>query len=267
MAEDQILYRKENGIGIITLNRPEKLNACTFYMYRRLAEIQEEIKNDDAVRAVIMTGAGRGFCAGADLSGPESGLGESTERPSRIRIKHSTLDRNIGWGMTNVPKPTIAAINGVAVGVGAEYTLHCDFRIAAESARWGQVFVLRGWVPDTGAGTYLLSRIVGLSNALELVCSGEIINAREMLRIGLVSKVVPDAQLIPAAIELAKKFMRGSPLAIRNVKELIYRSLERNIEEHLQASSAIFSMLTASEDHAEGVKAFIEKREPKWKGR
>lgn len=267
MAEDQILYRKENGIGIITLNRPEKLNACTFYMYRRLAEIMEEIKNDDEVRVAILTGAGRGFCAGADLSGPESGLGKSTERPSRIRIKHSTLDRTIGWGMINVPKITIAAINGVAVGVGAEYTLHCDIRIAAEGARWGQVFVLRAWVPDTGAGTYLLSRIVGLSNALDLVCSGDIINAEEMLRIGLVSKVVPNDQLMPVAIETAKRFMRGSPLAIRNAKELIYRSLERNIEEHLQASSSIFSMLTASEDHAEGVRAFLEKREPLWKGK
>ena len=153
------------------------------------------------------------------------------------------------------------------VGVGAEYTLHCDIRIAAESARWGQVFVLRGWVPDTGAGTYLLSRIVGLSNALDLVCSGDIINAQEMLRIGLVSKVVPNDQLMLVAMEVAKRFMRGSPLAIRNAKELIYRSLERNIEEHLQASSATFSMLTQSEDHAEGVKAFMEKREPRWKGK
>ena len=267
MAEDQILYQKEGGIAIITLNRPEKLNACTFYMYRRLAEIQEEIKNDDTVRVVVLTGAGRGFCAGADLSGPESGLGESTERPSRIRIKHSTLDRNIGWGFINIPKITIAAINGPAVGVGAEYTLHCDIRIASESARWGQVFVRRGWVPDTGAGTYLLSRIVGLANALDLVCSGDIIEAPEMLRIGLVSKVVPNTQLIPTAIETAKRFTRGSPFAIRNAKELIYRSLERNMEEHLQASSSIFSMLTASEDHAEGVKAFMEKREPRWKGK
>lgn len=267
MAEDQILYQNENGIGIITLNRPEKLNACTFYMYRRLAEIMEEIKNDDAVRVVILTGAGRGFCAGADLSGPESGLGKSTERPSRIRIKHSTLDRHTLWGMVNVPKPTIAAINGPAVGVGAEYTLHCDIRIAAESARWGQVFVLRGWVPDTGAGTYLLPRIVGLSSALELVCSGEIIDAQEMYRIGLVSKVVPNNQLMPTAIETAKKLMRGSPLAIRNAKELIYRSLERDIEEHIQANSSAFSMLTASEDHAEGVKAFMEKREPRWTGK
>lgn len=267
MAEDQILYKKEDGIGVITFNRPEKLNACTFYMYRRLAEIMEEIKKDDDVSVVILTGAGRGFCAGADLSGPESGLGQSTERPSRIRIKHSTLDRTIGWGMINVPKITIAAINGPAVGVGAEYTLHCDLRIASEAARWGQVFVLRGWVPDTGAGSYLLSRIVGLSNALDLVCSGDIIDAREMLRVGLVSKVVPPDQLMPAAMAMAKRFTRGAPLAIRNAKELIYRSLERNMEEHLTASSSTFRMLTESEDHAEGVKAFMEKREPRWKGR
>jgi len=268
MAEEQILYRKENGIAIVTFNRPEKLNATTAQMNSRLGEISEQIKSDDEVRVVILTGAGRAFCAGTDISGSGASGPSGTERSvSRVRVRRSTLDRLTSWGLTSIPKPTIAAINGAAVGLGAEFTLHCDIRIAAESARWGQVFVLRGWVPDTGAGTYLLARIVGLSNALELVCSGEIIDAQEMYRIGLVSKVVPNDQLMPSAMEMAKKLMRGAPLAIRMAKELIYRSLERNIEEHAQANGSAFAMLTATEDHAEGVRAFLEKREPRWKGR
>jgi enoyl-CoA hydratase/carnithine racemase len=274
MAEDQILYRKENGIGIVTFNRPEKLNACTFHMYELLGKFEEEIKKDDEVRAVILTGNGRAFCAGADLQGPESGLKNPTATeekveasPRRIRLKHSTLDRNVSWGMLNIPKPTIAAINGAAVGVGAEYCLHCDFRIAGESARWGQVFALRGWVPDTAAGTYLLPKIVGMANAMELLFSGEIIDAKEMLRIGLVSKVVPNDQLLATAMEFAKKVTRGAPLAIHMDKELVYRSWERSIDEHIAANGSAFSALNATEDHVEGVKSFLEKREPKWKGR
>lgn len=274
MADEHVLFRNEGGVGIVTLNRPEKLNACTFDMYARMGEIFEQIKKDDSVRAVIFTGNGRAFCAGADLSGPESGLKNPTDNqgkveanPRRIRLKTSTLDRSTPWGLLNIPKPTIAAINGAAVGVGAEYTIHCDIRIASEAARIGWVFALRGWVPDTGAGTYLLPKIVGMSKAMELLFSGEIIDAQEMLRIGLVTKVVPNDQLLDAAMEMAKKVMRGAPLAIHMDKELVYRSWERSIDDHAVANSSAFSMLNVTEDHIEGVKSFLEKREPQWKSR
>jgi enoyl-CoA hydratase/carnithine racemase len=274
MADEHVLFRNEGGIGIITLNRPEKLNACTFDMYRRMGELFDQCKKDDSVRAVIFTGNGRAFCAGADLSGPESGLKNPTESQDKVeaskrtvRLKESTLDHIAPWGLLNIPKPTIAAINGAAVGVGAEYCLHCDIRIAGDAARWGQVFALRGWVPDTGAGTYLLPKIVGMSKAMELLFSGEILDAQEMLRIGLVTKVVPNDQLMNAAMEMAKKVTRGAPLAIHMDKELVYRSWERTIDEHSAANGAAFSMLNATEDHVEGVKSFLEKRPPVWKNR
>jgi enoyl-CoA hydratase/carnithine racemase len=269
LAESDVLYDKEGNIGIVTLNRPEKLNALTWEMNNRVHDICEEVKRDDGIRAVILTGNGRAFCAGTDVSGrAETPEPSASERVlSRVRSRSSTFDRSTLWGFTNIPKPTVCAINGAAVGLGAELTLHCDIRIASQSARWGQVFVLRGWVPDTGAGTYLLPRVVGLSKACELVFSGEIIDAAEMLRIGLVSKLVPDAHLKSSAIEMARKLVKGAPLAVRMAKELIYRSLERNMEEHAQANSAAFGMLTATEDHAEGVRSFLEKREPRWRGR
>jgi enoyl-CoA hydratase/carnithine racemase len=171
------------------------------------------------------------------------------------------------WRFNSIPKITIAAINGPTVGLGCEITLHCDIRIAAESARWGEVFVLRGMVPDTGAGTWLLPRIVGLSKALELVCSGEIIDAQEMLRIGLVDRVVPSEKLLPAAKEMAKKFLKASPLAVQMAKQLIYRGLERTALEHLRDNRIALDLITNTEDHTEGVRSFLEKRAPQWKRR
>jgi enoyl-CoA hydratase/carnithine racemase len=153
------------------------------------------------------------------------------------------------------------------VGIAAEFTLHCDIRIAAESARWGQVFVLRGMVPDTGAGTYLLPRIVGLSKACELVFSGDIIDAEEMLRIGLVSKVVPDAELMPAAREMAKRLTRGAPLAVQMAKQLMYTGLERTMEAHQEATRYCFQLSCRTEDFQEGIRSFFEKREPCWRGK
>lgn len=230
MAKQDLLYSREDGIGIVTLNRPKKLNAITHPMHKRLHSIIEEIRRDDGVRVVILTGNGRAFCAGTDITGevPVSAEVEIL----KMKERSSTEYRDSQWFFNSIPKPTICAINGAAVGIGAEFCLHCDIRIAAESARWGQVFVLRGLVPDTGAGTYLLPRIVGLSKACELVFSGEIINAQEMLRIGLVSRVVPDDQLMIAAKEMAKKLMRGAPLAVQMAKQLMYLGLERTLEAH-----------------------------------
>ncbi|PKN05393.1 MAG: enoyl-CoA hydratase [Deltaproteobacteria bacterium HGW-Deltaproteobacteria-9] len=271
MGSEDVLYRKEDGIGIITLNRPEKMNSVTLEMFSQIRALCNEIKTDNEVRAVILTGNGLAFSAGTDLSGRASdgdGASKRKEAPTdRILLTPSAFDRYSLWDFTAIPKPTICAINGVAVGIASEWPLHCDFRIAAESARWGQVFVMRGWVPDTGAGTYLLPRIVGLSKALELVFSARIIDAQEMLSIGLVSRVVADDQLMVAAMAMAKTVTRGAPLAVKMTKELMYRGLERGIEEHLYATSSAFSALSGTEDNKEGIKAFIEKREPHWQGR
>jgi len=217
-----------------------------------------------------VTGNGRAFCAGTDISGGTAlseGESQATQHIERAKQKTSTYDRGSIWMFNSIPKPIICALNGAAVGLGAEIPLMCDTRIASESARWGQVFVLRALVPDAGAGTYLLPRIVGLSKACELVFSGEIINAQEMLRIGLVSQVVPNDELMPAAIEMAKKLKRGAPLAVQMAKQLMYRGLDRSIEDHIQAEFDAFTLMSQTEDAKEGINSFMEKREPRWVGR
>jgi enoyl-CoA hydratase/carnithine racemase len=265
MSGQNVLYNREDNIGIITLNRPEKLNALTHHMLSRINSIIEEVKKDDEVRAVILTGNGRVFSAGTDIS---SEVPQTAEvEINLMKEKTSTEYRQSLWFFNSIPKPVICAINGAAVGIAAEFSLHCDIRIAAESARWGQVFVLRGMTPDTGAGTYLLPRIVGLSKACELVFSGEIIDAREMLRIGLVSKVVPDAELMPAAKQMARKLTRGAPLAVQMAKQLMYRGLEQTMEDHQEAARYYFQLSNKTEDVREGITSFFEKRQPRWKGK
>src|SRR4030042_1817580 len=265
MSEEHVLYKKKDGVGVITLNRPDKLNAITHAMRRRLVELIEEVKKDDSVRVVILTGKGGAFSAGADISGDVPIMSEIEIQG--MKQKDSPEYRPSLWYFNSIPKPTICAINGAAVGIASEFALHCDIRIAAESARFGQVFVLRGMTPDTGAGTYLLPRIVGLSKACELVFSGEIIDAQEMLRIGLVSQVVPDDQLIPAAMAMAKKMQRGAPLAVQMTKQLMNMGLERSMEAHWEATRYAFRLSCKTEDFMEGIKSFFEKRAPRWKGK
>ncbi len=267
--EGNILYAKEDGIGTITLDRPEKLNAVTDDMLAQLTNIISEITLDDEVRAVIVTGNGRTFCAGTDVS---SGLTRDQVQAAKDRaakIKKVDLPPNPlpNWTFTHIPKPTIAAVNGAAVGMGAEWTAQCDFRLASEKARFGWVFPMRGLTPDTGAGPYLLPYIVGLSNALELMYSGDIIDAREAERIGLVSKVLPPDELMPAAREMAQRLGRGAPLSIKGIKELTYGSMEWAPSVHEGETGARLRATSLSEDINEGIQSFLEKRPPVWKGR
>ena len=267
--EENILYTKEDSIGIITLNRVEKLNAVTPDMLATLTNILNDITLDDEVRAVILTGNGRVFCAGTDVG---SGLEEDqakTARERAVKIKKVDLPENPlpQWMFTRIPKPTIAAVNGAAVGMGAEWTVQCDVRIASEKARFGWVFPLRGLTPDTGAGPYLLPYIVGLSNALELLYSGDIIDASEAQRIGLVSKVVPPEELMTAAKEMAQKLVRGAPLAVKGIKELTYDSLQRPPSVHHKETGKRCSAALASEDVKEGIQSFLERRTPVWQGK
>lgn len=173
MADDQtILYNKENGIGIITINRPEKMNAITGEMSRHLHEIRNNIILDDEVRVVIITGVGHAFCGGTDVSAIQ--LGQSrTEREEPAARPPENLPQSPlpNWTFTRIPKPTIAAVNGAAVGMGAEWVAQCDFRVASEHARFGWVFSQRGLTPDLGSGPYLLPYIVGLTKALDLMYS------------------------------------------------------------------------------------------------
>jgi enoyl-CoA hydratase/carnithine racemase len=258
-------YTVDGAVGVMRLNRPEKMNAITYEM---LAEIEDAVMragSDDRVRSVILTGVGRAFSAGTDLqqvsrqrptAGRASAYGEAYEE-----------QRPAPWTFASLRKPTIAAVNGAAVGVGVEFTSQCDFRIAGESARFGWVFVHRGLVPDTAAGTWLLSRIVGLQNAAYLLYSGEVISAAKAKELGYVLEVVPDAELMDRSMALAAKVSKGSPLATGEVKRLLYRSLTRDATDHLKDSNETINRLFASEDFKEGVQSFLEHREPQWKGR
>jgi len=269
MDNQEILYSKEEGIGLITLNRPEKMNSITDDMLVDLTNMLTDITLDDEVRVLMVTGNGRAFCGGTDLSHGlardqvEAGK-ERDKRLKKVEMPENSLPH---WTFTRIPKPTIAAVNGAAVGMGVEWTIQCDFRIASEKARFGWVGSLRGITPDTGAGPYLLPHIVGMSNALELMYSGEIIDAQEALRIGLVSKVVPADQLLDVARNLAVKIAHGAPLANNGIKALTYGALERHYQEHFAENGALLNKTATSEDAKEGVASFFERRPPVWKGR
>jgi|TARA_Y100000310_G_scaffold324577_1_gene386582 enoyl-CoA hydratase len=270
MAEDNILYTLEEGIAVITLNRTEKMNAVSDDMLGDFTNLVNEIIIDDAVRGVILTGNGRAFCAGTDVGQGIARDHAEAGRERAKRIKKVDLPDSVlpgMWQLTRIPKPTIAAVNGAAVGMGAEWTIQCDIRIASEKARFGWVFPLRGIVPDTGAGPYLLPYVVGLSKALELMYSGEIIDAEEAQRIGLVTKVVPPDELLSASMEMAARITYGAPLSIKAIKEITYGSLEWSLDVFGAEKTSRFQSTSDSEDAKEGVASFLEKRPPAWKGR
>lgn len=257
-------YSRDGSTAVMRFNRPEKLNAITYEMLAQVEEAISKANDDPAVRAVVVTGTGRAFSAGTDLQQL------STRPPSAGRAASYGArykDAPAPWTFASLSKPTIAAVNGAAVGVGVEFTSQCDFRIAAESAKFGWVFVHRGLVPDTAAGTWLLSRIVGLQNAAYLLYSGEIISAQKAKEIGYVLEVVPDAELMDRALALATTVSKGSPLATGEVKRLLYRSITRDPYDHLADSTATITRMFASEDFKEGVRAFLEHRDPDWTGR
>lgn len=255
---EQIDYAVDDGVAIVTINRPEKRNAMS---YAALASFYEAIARaaaDSAARAVVITGAGGAFCAGTDLSDLASVA--PGERGGQRQLPG-------GWPIQQCPKPVVAAVDGPAVGMGAEFTTQCDVRIASTTARFAWNFVHRGLVPDTGAATWLLPRQIGLTAALRLVLSGDFLSADEALALGYVSAVVEPGAALSAACAEARRLSRGSPLAGRLAKELMYAGLERGIGDHLEHNRQALATCFASEDHREGVAAFLERREARFAGR
>jgi enoyl-CoA hydratase/carnithine racemase len=269
MEFTEVTYEKGDGVATITLNRPERMNAFTNTMIHEWALALEDSRTDPDVRAVIVTGAGRGFCAGADLRGGEIGLPSVGDGPP------SAADRR-NWlrdGVHNVPrqvaildKPYIAAVNGPAVGAGMDMVSMTDIRIASEEARFAMSYVKVGLVPGDG-GCYYLPRIVGLAKALELIWTGDFFDAQEALRIGYVSKVVPAGELMDAARSLAKRIAEGPAVAIQLAKRLAYRGMNAEPIEALEAAGHAMAIVQSTEDSREGPRAFAEKREPQFKGR
>ncbi|HYZ93237.1 MAG TPA: enoyl-CoA hydratase-related protein [Actinomycetota bacterium] len=256
-----IRYEVDGGIGTITIDRPEKRNAMTFAMLAEFIETVRKAGADDEARVLIVTGAGGAFCAGTDLADLNTVPGES--RP----VRGEADDSDVWWPLASCPKPVIAAVDGPAVGMGAEFTSQCDVRIASRNARFAWNFVHRGLVPDTGAGTWLLPRIIGLPAALRLLYSGEFLSAEQALALGYVQRVVEPDQLEETAREEARRFEAGSPFSQRLIKDLVDRGLERDLSEHMREHVAALTACFRSEDHKEGVAAFLERREARFTGR
>ncbi len=256
MKYDDLLLEKKDGIATVTLNAPDKMNALTVGMRKSIIAVGAELAADDGVRVVIVTGAGRGFCAGADLSG--SGAGTVPSRHDRLQV----LGPNYGAeSFFKIDKPVIAAVNGAAAGAGLTLALSMDIRIASEKARFGAAFILRGLVPDCGI-TYWLPRIVGISKAMELMLTGEMIDAQEALRLGIVSKVVPPDDLLNAARELAGKIAKNPPIPVELTKRIVYRTINDDVARHLDLETWAQSICSPSEDAREAILAFLEKRPP-----
>ena len=264
MGYQDIIYSKEEGIVTITLNRPERRNAFSPEMSESIREVVEEATTDGSVRVLVITGTGRAFCAGADVK-------SMAENPAQPRDEDKP--REAGGGHVSLPlllhrfdKPVIAAINGVAVGGGLDLALACDIRIASEQARFAEVFIRRGLIPAMG-GIFFLPRLVGLDRACQLIWTGDMIDAREAERIGLVTTVVPHEELEIATRELAEKLAKGPPLAIQKAKRAIYEGLGMDLQSSLRQVASAVGELRETEDHREGARAFVEKREPLFTGR
>lgn len=263
--EQEVILEKENGIAIITLNRPHRLNALTHKMLvEEIPQILNEIKKDKGTKAVVITGAGEAFSTGADVTQLEAISAPQITEASQISAFYQ-LTLSFVSSFINTEKPVIAAINGVAAGGGLSLALLCDIRLASERARFSMAFVRRGLIPDLAA-TFFLPKIVGAGKAMEIMLTGDIISAQEAERIGLVNKVVPHQELMTTAKELAKRLAKGAPIAIGLIKKAIYKSLESSLIEQLEMESIGQVLCARTEDFKEGIRSFLEKREPIFRG-
>ena len=267
MDYQDIIYTKEGGIATITLNRPDRMNAFSPEMSASIYRAVEDAAEDKEVRVLVITGAGRAFCAGADVKA----MAERTSQPSS-QASPEERPRDPEAGHVQLPilmqrfqKPIIAAVNGVAVGGGLDLACSCDIRIASDRARFAEVFIRRGLIPAMG-GTYFLPRLVGIDRACQLIWTGDMVDAEEAERIGLVTMVVPHEELESATRELAEKLVKGPPLAIQKAKRAIYEALGMDLQAALQYAGSAVVELRQTEDHKEGARAFVEKREPVFRG-
>ena len=266
MSYSQILFEKDGGVATVTMNRPEKLNAYSEVMVHEILAALADVRDDDSIRAVILTATGRGFCSGGDISRdfqyPARYRGHRLESMLEMRENMHALIRFL----YRFDKPVIAAINGAAVAGGLTLALACDFRIAAESARLGDTSLKFALIPDEG-GAYFFPRAMGMDRALKMSLLSEIYPAREALELGLVTEVVADAELMDRARALAQKLAEGPPIATRLTKRMMYKQRTMELDNALEDAAMATLVSNYTEDVKEGTAAFHEKRKPRFQGK
>ncbi len=257
MAYKYIVTETDEQIGIVKINRPDVLNAVNIETIRELEDAVRRFGEDDTIVVIVITGEGKSFVSGSDIS-------RLAEMDSLAAREYSRVGQRVLSFIENVEKPVIAAVNGYALGSGCEIAMACDIRIASEKAKFGQPEVKLGLIPGH-AGTQRLARLVGLGKAKELIFTGDLIDAHEALRIGLANRVVPPDKLMQETKAIARKIIDVGPTAVRVAKTVLNRGVDANLTTANSYEMEVFSMLFSTSEAKEGMKAFLEKRKPKWK--
>jgi len=258
---ETVRVTRQGEIGVVSLNRPESLNAFDAALRRDILRAVREVNADDGLRVVILTGEGRAFCAGADLA-------EEPAEPEHFRVEDQ-LNGEYKPALLEImgaPKPWISAVNGAAAGIGSSFAMVCDLTVMAENAYFFQAFSAIGLVPDGGA-TWQLARTVGRKRAYELIATGEKLNAQKCLEWGLCNRVVSPDELLPATLAWAEELAHKAPLALRYAKQALNAAVEDNLGDTISVEARLQHICLNSEDALEGRMAFIEKRAPRWQGR
>jgi enoyl-CoA hydratase len=258
MKYKNLLVEISGATAVVTFNRPAVLNAMNTETVTELGGAITELEQDQTVRAVVLTGAGRAFIAGADISEL------SSKTPAQAR-EYSALGHRVMQQIQSLQKPVIASVNGFALGGGTEVVLSCDFSIASEQAKFGLPETVLGVIPGWGA-TQRAARLIGTAKTKELIFTGEIIDARRALEIGLINRIVPHEQLIDVTMGLAQKIAEQGPLALAMAKKVINEGIEKNLADACRLETEEFCSLFTTQDQKEGMKAFLEKRKPKFTG-
>ena len=268
MPEEHLLVEKKDRIAKITLNRPDKMNSVTPALEDDLLKVVQDVAADDGIGALVITGSGRAFCAGADvggLGGGQSETGYNTRTPDDIRRRFNT-PQGIILGLQKMEKPTIAMVNGIAGGAGLDIACACDIRIGTPKSRFFAAYIRIGLFPGWG-GTWLYPRVMGLGKAAEMIYTGDFMEADEAYRVGMLNKLVKEEELEQVTMAMAKKIANGPPIALRLAKLNLYKGLEIDLDTALKFAAASETITLTSEDHKEGTTAFREKRAPQFKGR